>query len=57
LTLTLGAIWGLLVLAMILSLPDVHPALALGSLIFPVYYFVLSAILQARRRATVSPQS
>jgi phosphatidylcholine synthase len=57
LTLTLGAIWGVLVLMMILSLPDVHPALVLGSLVFPVYYLVLSAILQTRRRATVSPQS
>ena len=55
-TLTLGAIWGVMVLAIVLALPDVHPALILASLIFPAYYFVLSAVLQVRRRATVSPQ-
>jgi len=55
-TLTLGAIWGVMVLAIVLALPDVHPALVMASLIFPAYYFVLSAVLQVRRRATVSPQ-
>jgi phosphatidylcholine synthase len=55
-TLTLGVIWGLMALAMILNLPNVQPILALGSLVFPVYYLVLSAVLQARRR-TVSSQA
>jgi hypothetical protein len=45
-----------MVLAIILGLPEVDPALVLASLIFPAYYFVLSAVLQVRRRATVSPQ-
>jgi phosphatidylcholine synthase len=49
LTLALGAIWGILVIAMIWALPRVPPALFVGSLVFPVYYFVLSLALHLRR--------
>jgi phosphatidylcholine synthase len=49
LTLALGAIWGAMVLAMILMLPDVPRLLLTASLFFPVYYLVLSLVLNARR--------
>jgi phosphatidylcholine synthase len=57
LTVTLACIWGVMVLAMILSLPAVHGPLVLGSLFFPAYYFLLSAALHVRRRGPVSAQS
>jgi phosphatidylcholine synthase len=57
LTWTLGGVWAVMVLAMILSLPEVHGPLVLASLVFPAYYFVLSAALQVRRRAAISAQS
>ena len=56
LTLALGCTWGLMVLIMILDLPQVRVPLVLASLIFPVYYFLLSFALQMRRRSALSPQ-
>jgi phosphatidylcholine synthase len=50
LTTVLGLAWGVMVVAIILSLPDVPGALLAGSLFFPVYYTVLSFVLHARRR-------
>ena len=49
LTIALCAVWGALVLLMILMLPDVPRVLLIGSLFFPVYYLVLSLFLHARR--------
>ena len=49
LTLVLAAIWAVLVVALIFTLPDVPPALLVASLVFPVYYIVLSFALQVRR--------
>jgi phosphatidylcholine synthase len=49
LTIALCGLWGALVLLIILMLPDVHGLLLIGSLFFPVYYFVLSLVLNARR--------
>jgi len=49
LTIALCVIWGLMVLQIIAMLPDVPPALLVGSLFFPVYYVVLSLMLHARR--------
>jgi phosphatidylcholine synthase len=49
LTVALGLIWGVMVIAMILALPDVPRWLLIGSLFFPVYYTVLSFALHARR--------
>ena len=49
LTTALGAVWALMVVAMILMLPDVPAALLIGSLYFPVYYSVLSFVLHSRR--------
>jgi phosphatidylcholine synthase len=48
LTLTLAALWGMMIVAMILALPDVPPAFTLASLIFPVYYVALSFALHFR---------
>lgn len=49
LTLALCAVWGAMVLLMILTLPDVPGLLLVGSLFFPLYYVVLSLVLNARR--------
>jgi phosphatidylcholine synthase len=49
LTIGLGAVWGLMVLAIILLMPDVPGRLVILSLFFPVYYTVLSFTLDARR--------
>jgi phosphatidylcholine synthase len=49
LTIALSLVWGLMTIAMILTLPDVPPALLAASLVFPVYYTVLSLVLHARR--------
>ena len=49
LTIALCALWGAMVLVMILMLPEVPGVLLIGSLFFPVYYVVLSLVLNARR--------
>jgi phosphatidylcholine synthase len=49
LTIVLGAVWGVMAIAMILMLPDVPRALLAGSLFYPVYYIVLSFALHSRR--------
>lgn len=51
LTIALAAIWGAMVLAIIVAMPAVPAWLWIGSLFFPVYYIVLSFALHARRRA------
>ena len=50
LTLALGAMWGILLLALVWRLPDVSRIAWLVSLVFPIYYLVLSLWLEARRR-------
>jgi phosphatidylcholine synthase len=55
LTVALGAIWAAMVLAMVLAMPDVPRWLWIGSLFFPVYYFMLSLALQARRFQRTTP--
>jgi phosphatidylcholine synthase len=49
LTLVLGAVWGLLIGAIIWLWPSPPYWMAIGSLIFPVYYTVLSLVLHTRR--------
>ena len=49
LTLALGAVWGVMIIGLILMLPSVSRILLVASLFFPVYYTVLSFALQARR--------
>lgn len=49
LTIALCAVWGTIVLLMILMLPEVPGLLLIGSLFFPVYYVVLSLLMNARR--------
>jgi len=49
LTNALCAVWGLMILAIIWTLPDVPGLLLIASLFFPVYYTVLSLALNARR--------
>lgn len=48
-TLTLGVLWGLMMLVLILQLPTPKKSLAWLSLFFPVYYTALSFVLHARR--------
>ncbi len=52
LTVGLGVIWGLALLAIILQLPNARRWLVLASLAYPVYYFGLSLALQRTRGAT-----
>ena len=49
-TLALGGLWALMVVSMVAALPAVPRWLWIASLFFPVYYFMLSLALQARRR-------
>jgi hypothetical protein len=50
LTLALGSIWAAALAVMIALWPAPPRWLTIGSLAFPVYYFVLSLVLNARRR-------
>ena len=50
LTLVLASAWGLLVGAIIWLWPSPPYWMAIGSLVFPVYYTVLSFVLHARRK-------
>jgi phosphatidylcholine synthase len=45
-TLALGAIWALLVIVVIYSLPNPNPLVVLASLLFPLYYLALSFWLE-----------
>jgi phosphatidylcholine synthase len=49
LTVALGAAWAVSIGAMIVMWPSPPRWLAIGSLVYPVYYFVLSLVLHARR--------
>ena len=49
LTIALGLIWGVFVLQMVFMLPDVPRPLLLASLFFPLYYLVLSLVLNGTR--------
>jgi phosphatidylcholine synthase len=54
-TISLGAMWAVLVLLMILALPVVPPMLVIASLFFPAYYLVLSAAVNMRlKRGTAA---
>ncbi|MDP6559124.1 MAG: CDP-diacylglycerol O-phosphatidyltransferase [Candidatus Binatia bacterium] len=48
LTVTLGILWGFMILATIYLLPDPPTLLAHGSLLFPIYYAALSFWLEIR---------
>jgi phosphatidylcholine synthase len=50
-TVVLGAVWAVMVVAMVLALPSVPRMLWTASLFFPVYYLVLSLTLHVRRRS------
>jgi phosphatidylcholine synthase len=49
-TIVLGSIWGVAMLVMLWQHPNRPPSLFWGSLVFPVYYVVLSLLVQFRRR-------
>lgn len=51
----LGALWAVLMLVMLWQYPDVSDAVLSASFVFPVYYFVLSLVLTARRRPGSDP--
>ncbi len=50
-TITLGLAWAVLVLVMVWQYPAVPRAVLYLSFVFPVYYLLLSLVLDARRRA------
>ena len=49
-TIVLGALWGLLVIAMLWQMPGVSRPMFWASMVFPVYYLLLSLGLDVRRR-------
>ncbi len=50
-TVTLCAMWGVMLLVLILRLPNPPRSLALVSLLFPIYYVTLSVVLHRKRSA------
>jgi phosphatidylcholine synthase len=52
-TIGLGAIWALLMFAMLWQMPTISPPIFWASLVFPVYYLALSITLDVRRRRNV----
>ena len=54
LTVVLGLVWGAMLLVMIWELPAVSPILLWGSMLFPVYYIVLSLVVGRRRMTAES---
>jgi phosphatidylcholine synthase len=48
-TILLGALWGVLLFVMMWQYPAISKWVLYSSLLFPVYYFGLSILLQARR--------
>jgi len=52
LTIGLGIMWGVLLIVMLWRMPAVPPLIFWMSLIFPMYYAVLSLVLDRRRRAS-----
>ena len=53
-TLVMGAIWGVLMCVMLWRMPAVPQAVFLASLVFPVYYVILSLMLQFRRNSAAT---
>src|SRR3989338_949018 len=51
-TVTLGILWGILVVIMIYRLPDPSLLLAVASLFYPAYYFILSLCISLRKQAS-----
>jgi phosphatidylcholine synthase len=54
LTVALGAVWGILVMVMLWQMPDVSRTVFWLSLVFPIYYVLLSFGLELRRRMVSS---
>jgi phosphatidylcholine synthase len=50
-TVALGTLWAVLMAGIAWMLPDVSRPAVLVSLVFPIYYLVVSLVLHARRRA------
>ena len=53
LTNSLGVVWGVLIGVMLWQYPAISPPVLWASLVFPIYYFALSLVLQLKPR---SPQ-
>ena len=51
-TIALGIVWGVLMIAMLWRMPAVPRPLFWASLIFPAYYAALSLVIDVRRRKT-----
>jgi phosphatidylcholine synthase len=49
LTNVLGAVWGVFIGVMLWQYPAISPPVVWASLVFPIYYFGLSLVLQLRR--------
>jgi phosphatidylcholine synthase len=55
-TVALAVVWGVMLVAIVLMLPDVPRRLLVGSLFFPIYYTVLSLVLHFRRLGPLAPR-
>ena len=53
---TLGALWGVLLFVMLWQYPAISKPVLYASLVFPVYYFALSFVLQFRPRRPRRPR-
>jgi hypothetical protein len=51
LTIALGVIWGVMMIAMLWQYPAVSQPVLWASLVFPIYYFGLSFWLQFARKS------
>ena len=49
-TIVLGALWALLMIAMLWQMPEISRPIFWASLVFPAYYLALSLVLDVRRR-------
>jgi phosphatidylcholine synthase len=55
LTLALGAVWAAAAIALLIELPRVNSILLYTSLVYIVYYFAMSAVLQATEPVSIRP--
>jgi hypothetical protein len=56
-TIVLGTVWTGLMIVVAWMLPGVSRPVVVGSLVFPLYYFVLSFVLRRRRSPRLNQES
>lgn len=56
LTISLGTLWAILIVIMIYLLPQRSTLIVLASLLFPIYYMIISVWLETRRQPREKPR-